>query len=283
MATTYNSGNLRDEEARVGGGNAHDGNTLHDEDELTRQQTVATIIGPTGAELSPEAHKRLFRQFGNPAPLGLCGFALTTFVLSMVNLQARSILEPNIVVGLSLFYGGLVQLLAGMWEMAVGNTFGATALSSYGGFWLSYSCIFIPGFDIQGAYNISADGGAQFYSAVGIYLIGWFIFTFLLVLCTLRSTVAFFTLFASLDITFLLLGVAYFDTANPTIIKAGGAFGLIAAIFAWYCALAGLVTKENSFFMIQTVPFPWSDKGTPGRHSTARNSASKEATSAKHK
>ncbi|KAL8364831.1 hypothetical protein RB595_003892 [Gaeumannomyces hyphopodioides] len=77
------------------------------------------------------------RRFGNPAPLGLSAFALTTFVLSAVNLGAGGLSVPDIAVPLALGYGGLVQLLAGMWEMAVGNTFGATALSSYGGFWVA--------------------------------------------------------------------------------------------------------------------------------------------------
>lgn len=55
------------------------------------------------------------KSFGNPAPLGLCGFALTTFVLGLINMQTRSVVAPNIVIGLAFGYGGLVQLLAGMW------------------------------------------------------------------------------------------------------------------------------------------------------------------------
>jgi len=238
-----------------------DANTLTGDD-VARIQSI--LYGPHGGELNPEVHKRMFRQFGNPAPLGLCGFALTTFVLSMVNVQARSLAEPNIVIGLAFFYGGLVQLLAGMWEMAVGNTFGATALSSYGGFWLSFACIFVPFFDIASAYSPDSDGGAALNSAVGIYLMGWFIFTFLLVLCTLKSTVAFFSLFFFLDLAFLFLAIGYFKSANTKYLSAGGAFGLIAAILAWYCALAGMVSDENSFFHIPTVPFPWSPKGDTG-------------------
>lgn len=73
--------------------------------------------------------------FGNPTPLGLFAFAGTTFVFSMFVLEIRGVSVPNVVVGLALAYGGLVQLLAGMWEFAAGNTFGATAFSSYGAFW----------------------------------------------------------------------------------------------------------------------------------------------------
>lgn len=74
-----------------------------------------------GGELQPGPYQPNFRKFGNPAPLGLCAFALTTFVLSLVNANARNVGVPNIVVGLAYAYGGLIQLLAGMWEMAVGS------------------------------------------------------------------------------------------------------------------------------------------------------------------
>lgn len=74
-----------------------------------------------GGELQPGPYQPSFRKFGNPAPLGLCAFALTTFVLSLVNANARNVSVPNIVVGLAYSYGGLIQLLAGMWEMAVGS------------------------------------------------------------------------------------------------------------------------------------------------------------------
>src|SRR5438876_12391605 len=81
----------------------------------------------------------------DPAPLGLCGFALTTFVLSSINAGWFSDTGTTIVVGLALFYGGLAQLCTGMWEFRRNNTFGATAFTSYGAFWLSFAAIFIPG------------------------------------------------------------------------------------------------------------------------------------------
>ena len=70
-------------------------------DTRTETQTYQSTILPASAQdFDPEPHKRLFRQFANPAPLGLCGFALTTFVLSLVNVHARSVTAPNIVIGL---------------------------------------------------------------------------------------------------------------------------------------------------------------------------------------
>ncbi|KAL8940863.1 MAG: hypothetical protein Q9216_002583 [Gyalolechia sp. 2 TL-2023] len=204
-----------------------------------------------GGEFQPGLYKGVEnRKFANPAPLGLSAFALTTFVLSLINMRTRTVAEPNLVVGLAFGYGGLVQLLAGMWEMAVGNTFGATALSSYGGFWLSFAIILTPGgFQIEEAY-VSQQSELAFFDAFGFFLMGWFIFTTILLIATLRSTIAFFVLFFTLDLAFLLLGIGYLHRnaagePNPPIIKAGGFFGLLAAFAAWYNALAGIADDSN--------------------------------------
>jgi len=98
-----------------------------------------------GGHFQPGLYAKPSAKFANPAPLGLSAFALTTFVLSVIQMGAKDLTEPNIVVASAFGYGGLVQLLAGMWEMATGNTFGATALSSYGGFWISFAIILTPG------------------------------------------------------------------------------------------------------------------------------------------
>jgi len=228
-----------------------------------------------GGEFQPGLYKPTTgRKFANPAPLGLSAFALTTFVLSLINIGVRGVAEPNIVVALAFGYGGLVQLLAGMWEMAVGNTFGATALSSYGGFWLSLAIVLTPGgFDIVAAYAVkNADGTAtgahvnDFNNAFGYFMIGWWIFTTVLLLCTLRSTVAFFMLFFTLDLAFLMLAIGHLqaDAAGVPLGKAlvaGGYFGIFAAFLAWYNALAGIADDSNSFFVIPVAHFPWSVKG----------------------
>nr|POE77659.1 acetate permease a [Quercus suber] len=219
-----------------------------------------------GGELQPGLYKSTKqRKFANPAPLGLSAFALTTFVLSLINLGTRGIPAPSLVIGAAFGYGGLVQLLAGMWEMAVGNTFGATALSSYGGFWIAVAIILTPGgFEIESTLTIDGTSDTSpFANSFGLFLMGWFIFTFILLLCTLRSTVAFFTLFFTLDMAFLFLGLGYlYNTAgapDEALIKTGGAFGIIAAFAAWYNALAGIADTSNSFFIIPVAHFPWGE------------------------
>lgn len=234
-----------------------------------------------GGDFQPglyQAPRAQFRKFANPAPLGLSAFALTTFVLSLINLGTRDITHPNLVVALAFGYGGLVQLLAGMWEMAVGNTFGATALSSYGGFWLSFAIILTPGgFQIEP--TLLSYGAGVWLDSFGLYLMGWFIFTFILLILTLRSTVAFFMLFFTLDLAFLMLGIGYLQHGNGEpqtgCIRAGGAFGILAAFLAWYNALAGLADNTNSFFVIPVAHFPWSEKGRE-RRQKVDNSAARE-------
>ncbi|KAF2857740.1 hypothetical protein K470DRAFT_273047 [Piedraia hortae CBS 480.64] len=236
---------------------------------LARYPTGDTALLPAfGGDFQPGVYKpQEGRKFANPAPLGLSAFALTTFVLSLINLNTRGLHQPNIVIGAAFAYGGLAQLLAGMWEMAIGNTFGATALTSYGGFWIATAIILTPGFRIES--TLTAESPGPFLDSFGLFLMGWFIFTTILMVCTLKSTVAFFMLFFFLDLAFLCLGIGYLNHSggepSASCIKAGGAFGIIAAFMAWYNALAGIADRSNSFFLIPVIHFPWSDKGREGR------------------
>jgi len=232
-----------------------------------------------GGDFQPGLYRAPRKNIANPAPLGLSAFALTTFVLSLINMQARNVTEPNLVVAAAYGYGGLVQLLAGMWEMAVGNTFGATALSSFGGFWISFAIILTPGgFGI--VEGLGGNSSPEFLYSFGFFLFGWFIFTFLLLICTLRSTVMFFLLFFTLDLAFLCLAIGYIalDNGAPRVgaIKAGGVFGILAAFLAWYNALAGIADSSNSFFVIPVLHFPWSDKGRERRGKVDNESARAE-------
>jgi succinate-acetate transporter protein len=213
---------------------------------VLKSELLAAFGGRMNPGLLRPTHK-----FANPSPLGLCGFALTNFVLSIVNCQARHVTDSSIVIGLAFFYGGFIQVCAGMWEMATGNTFGATALSSYGGFWISYAAIVTDAFGVVSSYKTPS----EFDAANGFYLIGWFIFTFLLLMCTVRSTISLFALYLFLDITYLLLAIgAFLNSASAT--KAGGVFGLITAFTAWYNAFAGIATRDNSWFTVNPVYMP---------------------------
>jgi succinate-acetate transporter protein len=194
------------------------------------------------------------RKIANPAPLGLFSFASTTLILSFFNVNARGVTTPNIVVGMALGVGGLCQLLAGMWEFATGNTFGATAFTSYGGFWLSFGAIYLPGSGILDAYS-KAPASEEIGNAIGFYLMAWFIFTFIMFLGTFRASVSLCALFFCLTITFMLLMIGAF-TANATISKAGGGVGILTAAIAFYTAAHGIINDDSSFFTLPVGDLP---------------------------
>ncbi|KAJ4469211.1 Gpr1 family protein [Lentinula aciculospora] len=184
----------------------------------------------------------------NPGTLGLFSFASTTLILSLYNASARGVNTPNVVVGMALFCGGLVQLLAGMWEFPKGNTFGATAFSSYGAFWLSYATILIPGSGIADAY---ADAASQEPNAIGIFLMTWMTVTFLLFIASLRKNIGFIALFFFLTLTFMCLGAGNFvvasaPSASAGLVKAGGALGIITALIAYYVGMSELLASERA-------------------------------------
>jgi len=141
---------------------------------------------------------------------------------------------------MAVFCGGLAQLLAGMWEFPKGNAFGATAFTSYGAFWMSYATILIPSSGILSAFT----DPHELDSALGIYLMAWFMVTFLLLIVSLKKNVGLVVLFASLTITFLLLGIGVF-TGIGGVSKSGGAMGVVTAFIAYYVGLADLLAADN--------------------------------------
>lgn len=170
----------------------------------------------------------------NPAPLGLAGFALTTFVLSLTNFGILGGSTVQVVVALALGYGGLAQFAAGMWEFKNGNTFGATAFTSYGAFWLSYA--FFVWFFAAGLKAGDAGG------AVGTFLLAWGIFTFYMWIATLKHPRTIMIVFLLLWITFLLLALAEY-TGTGVFKQAGGATGVLTAIAAWYASARTLINE----------------------------------------
>ncbi|HEX4471256.1 MAG TPA: acetate uptake transporter [Nocardioides sp.] len=183
---------------------------------------------PTHSHHVPGAH------IANPAPLGLAGFALTTFVLSTVN---SNIIPQALVggaLGAALGYGGLAQFAAGLWEFAKGNTFGATAFCSYGGFWISFW--WLAEHDLA---NLGPDG----HKVVGVYLLGWTIFTAYMAVAAVKVNMAVLGVFVLLTITFLALSIGWFDDVSTGWIKLGGYLGLATALVAWYASFAGVVAS----------------------------------------
>lgn len=171
-------------------------------------------------------------HIADPAPLGLAAFALTTFVLSFVNAGLVPATVEPVVFGLALAYGGGAQLLAGMWEFTKGNTFGATAFSSYGAFWLSFWWLTAH----LDSYEIPA---ADVGKGVGLYLVAWGIFTAYMSVAASRVSGAVLAVFTLLTLTFFVLGIGDLTTTE-SITKLGGWVGIATALAAWYASFAGV-------------------------------------------
>ena len=182
----------------------------------------------------------------DPAPLGLAAFALTTFVLSVFNSGLITTKGLDLVVlPLALFYGGLTQLLAGMWEFRNGNTFGALAFSSFGAFWLSYAAL----------VRFVAPGlpAAQAHQAIGVFLLSWTIFTAYMCIAALRTNGAVLAVLVVLALTFLFLTIGAFQSSE-SMTKVGGWLGLVTAVLAWYASLAGVVAATYRRPVLPTFP-----------------------------
>jgi len=240
-AANTNASNLEKGNGAPLGGTTSNEQTLHN-------QRISHAVTPGGhpVDTTQPGFPVFHRRIANPAPLGLFSFASTTLVLSLFNVSTRGINTPNVIVGMAMACGGLAQLLAGMWEFAAGNTFGATAFTSYGAFWMSFGLIYWPSSGILTAY---ADVPGQLSSALGIYLITWFIFTFIMLLATFKSSGGLFSVFFFLTITFMLLSIGEFQ-ASAGAHKAGGVFGIITAFCAYYTGAAGLYTSDSTYFTL---------------------------------
>lgn len=170
----------------------------------------------------------------DPAGLGLAAFALTTFLLSAVN--AGWVPDSVAWIGYAVAYGGLVQLLAGMWEFRNRNVFGAVAFSTYGGFWIGlalYAQFLEPG-------QIAAYGEAQAGTDLGMILLAFAIFNTYMLLGSTQVNVGVFGVFLTLEITEILLFLGEFTGSEPLAV-AGGYAGVVTALVAWYVAAAVVI------------------------------------------
>jgi uncharacterized protein len=179
----------------------------------------------------------------DPAPLGLAAFALTTFMLSGHN----ATFIPDVAwVGLALFYGGVVQVLAGMWEFRNRNVFGATAFSTYGGFWLSLGIFVVLATTTKLGAGLT---GNDLPNALAWFLLAFAFFNTYMLLWSSRINLAVFGVFLTLEVTEIVLAIGFFYEAhghpNNSILHTGGWIGVLTAAVAWYASAALLLAGMN--------------------------------------
>jgi succinate-acetate transporter protein len=184
--------------------------------------------------------------FADPGPLGLAGFALTTFMLSCFNSGLAPKGAEVVVLGVALFYGGIAQLLAGLWEFTKGNTFGALAFGSYGGFWMAFWYLLSHASDLPTSASDANKG-------IGVFLLAWTIFTLYMTVVAARISGMLLTLFVALFLTFAFLTIGAFGSSD-SMTKIGGYLGLITALVAWYGSFAGVMNATAKRVILPTWP-----------------------------
>lgn len=189
----------------------------------------------------------------DPGPLGLAAFAGTTFFLSVVNTNMLGASAQTVVLGLALFYGGLAQLLAGMWEFVKGNTFGAVAFTSFGAFWMSFWYL-LNHLPEKAPFEDLVHG-------IGLYLLMWAIFTAYMTVAATRVSGAVLLVFVLLTLTFIALSIGWFGYSEADLAKngsgwihIGGWLGLLTALAAWYASFAAVTNSTFRRIVLPTFP-----------------------------
>jgi succinate-acetate transporter protein len=185
--------------------------------------------------VQPRAATAATSGIADPAPLGLAAFALTTFLFSAKNANWMSHAGGLTFLGYAFAYGGFCQLLAGMWEFRNRNVFGATAFSSYGGFWIGAG-LWI---ELAGVH----DTAVQFNHDVAWINLAFFIFNSYMLLMSTQVNMAVFAVFLTLELTLLFLAIGYFaagSAATTGLVQLAGYIGLVTAVAAWYASAAGV-------------------------------------------
>lgn len=188
-------------------------------------------------------------NIAHAVPLGLSAFAFTTALLGCV--YAGFIVQSvgtnlSIAVGAALFYGGLVQILAGMWEFRRENVVMATVFSAYGGFLVAFGAIFVPVFGILDLLSRAL----SVHPALGLFFLCWTIFSAVLFLSAFRTNIAFLGMVGFLFLGFLFLAIGELAGGVFLFFAIGGWLAIISALLAWYAALAGLLAAGHSAFKL---------------------------------
>lgn len=212
----------------------------------------ASHTGPREADVAPAPapRERAFWAPADPAALGLSGFALTTFILGLVNTSVINGKDVFVVLSVAAAYGGITQLLAGMWAFAERNLFGAVAFSSYGAFWISFVLLiqfFLP-------ETVKASGMLPANHALALYLFCWGFFSLYMWFASFRVNVAVNLVLLTLWIAYVLLAIGLLGTGHSTITQIGGWVTVACAVIAWYTASALVINGTLGRTILPVVP-----------------------------
>jgi succinate-acetate transporter protein len=189
---------------------------------------------PTAGDLARAASALQPSAVADPAILGFAAFALPTFMLGWINAEIINRNTAPVVFGLMLFYSGLGQLLAGMWEFRRNNSFGTVAFGSFGMFYLSLWAFF--------QFYAEEVPAAQLGSALGLFFSSWAVLALILWVASLHTTLLVNLIFLFTTALLALLGAGNFANST-TVLHWGGYVGIVLGIIGWYAAGATLINE----------------------------------------
>lgn len=196
---------------------------------MTTDQALAQQAGPATLPAAPTVGGAV--AWGNSAPLALAAFAITTFMLSMINANLVNVGATPVVFGVAFMFGGLTQLIAGVIQFRTGNTFGGVLFSTFGAFWLSFFAI--------AEFFLKDIPATQVGHALGLFLYAFGIFTVWILAASLRTNAVVVIALTGLAATFFTLGAGNY-AATTGLVHAGGYLGLVVAALAAYLSCAEL-------------------------------------------
>jgi uncharacterized protein len=180
----------------------------------------------------------------DPGPLGLAALAVTLFAFSIANANVWGS-GADAALALALVYGGAIQILAAVWEFVRKNTFGSLMFGTFGAFWVSYY--------VLAKFVIPEVRTPSVPEALGVFLLGFAVVAFYMIVASLRVSAAMVVLFVLLTATLTVLTIAQFEASN-TLIKAGGWIGVVTAAVAFYASFAGVVNETFGSEVIPVLP-----------------------------
>lgn len=217
-----------------------------------RKQDLSNILAGDLDNAMYKTRPKSGVQLGNPVPLGLASFSFCSLVLSLVNARVRGVTEMKLLVPAFLFFGGAIELFAGLLCFVIGDTYSMTVFSSFGGFWISWGCINTDQFHVASTYK---DDATMMANAQGYFLAGWVVFTFLVMVCAMKSTWGLFLLLFFLDLAFLHLCIGSFIN-NEHVLMAGGYFGILSSVSGWYSLYCAIADPAYTYAPLRAYPMP---------------------------
>lgn len=233
-----------------------DGNNVCIGSRIFNQNQLVELFDRLEDREEPVKDPPLITKFASPVALGLSSYSICFFLVSFAAADIRGVSNAKLFITCYIFVGGVLEILASLLCFLLGDTYAMVVFGTYGGFWLSWGCINVDQFHAISGYG---NDTKMLGDAIGFYFIGWTVFTFLVILCSIKSIWSLLFLFITLFFAFLLLAIGNF-TGSTRCDKAGGYFGFVSSTCGWWTLYCLMSTKGNSYVPLSALLMPQNER-----------------------